>query len=188
VTFQKNWQRDINTAKPYKVTKEDMQIIKAELSALFGEIFRSELKSAGYVLTDEQAGDVLLVRPAILDLNVNSPDVGANRTRSLNESAGDMTLYLELRDSITGDILVKALDFQFDRSKVTPYMQDKSRNEKAARRILSNWAETLVNGLHQARERAQSSCYPPAWCCRYLWLRCRRHRPMSRNGLPTTAN
>jgi hypothetical protein len=151
VAFRKNWQRDINTNKPYSVTSGDMQQIKADLAALFGEVFTQELKSAGYVLTDKQADDVLIVRPAIFDLNVNSPGTRSSRTRNITQSAGDMTLYLELRDSITGDILIKALDFQFDRSNVTPHMLDRTRNERAARRILSNWAQTLVNGLDEAK-------------------------------------
>ena len=62
-----------------------------------------------------------------------------------------MTLYLELRDSVTGDILVKAMDFQFDRSNVTPFMMDRTRNERAARRILTNWAQVLVSGLKEAQ-------------------------------------
>ena len=68
------------------------------------------------------------------------------------ESAGDMTLYLELRDSVTGDLLVKALDFQFDRSDVTIFMRDRDRNERAARNILTHWAQVLVAGLAEARE------------------------------------
>ena len=55
----------------------------------------------------------------------------------------------ELRDSITGDVLVKAMDFQFDRSNITPFMMDRTRNERAARQFLTNWAQVLVNGLKE---------------------------------------
>ena len=49
------------------------------------------------------------------------------------------------------DVLVKAMDFQFDRSNITPFMMDRTRNERAARQILTNWARVLVNGLKEAR-------------------------------------
>lgn len=150
VAFRKNWRQEINTNTPFNVTPEDMERIKHDLSAEFGNIFTEELQSAGFVLTDEQAADVLIVRPAILDLNVSSPDTRGGRTRNITRSAGDMTLYLELRDSLTGDTLAKALDFQFDRSNVTTFMQDRTRNEMAARRILTDWAQTLVKGLQEA--------------------------------------
>ena len=148
VAFKKNWRRDINQSKPYHVTADEMQKIKADVSALFHEIFTRELQSAGFVLVSQQSPDTLIIRPAILDLNVNSPDVPSTRnTRNIAESAGDMTLYLELRDSITGDELVKAMDFQFDRSNITTFMLDRTRNDRAARKLLTNWAQVLVNGL-----------------------------------------
>lgn len=150
VAFKKNWQRDINQRKPFHVTSSDMQRIKADVAELFREIFTRELETAGFILVTELAPDTLIIRPAIVDLNINSPDTprGAT-TRNLTESAGDMTLYLELRDSVTGDLLAKALDFQFDRSNITTFMMDRSRNTKAAKRILTNWAQVLVQGLQE---------------------------------------
>jgi hypothetical protein len=154
VAFKKNWRRDINQEKPYHVTAADMQNIKSEVTALFREIFTEELKSAGFILVSEQSPETMIIRPAIVDLNINSPDTprGAT-TRNITESAGDMTLYLEIRDSITGDVLVKAMDFQFDRSNITPFMMDRTRNERAARRILTNWAQVLVKGLAETGVR-----------------------------------
>ncbi len=150
VAFRKDWQRDINQNKPFFVTAQDMQDIRTELAAMFKEILVSKLKASGKVLVEEQGEDVLIIRPAILDLNISSPDTARNRNqRSITRSAGDMTLYLELRDSLTGDILAKALDRQTDRSNVTTFVRDKTRNENAARRILDGWAEILVNGLDE---------------------------------------
>jgi len=150
VAFKKNWRRDINQVQPFHVTASDMERIKIEVAALFREIFTGELKAAGFTLVTEQAEDVLIIRPAIVDLNISSPDTPRGGTiRNITESAGDMTLYLELRDSITGDLLAKAMDFQFDRSNITPFMMDRTRNEGAANRILSDWASVLVEGLKE---------------------------------------
>jgi hypothetical protein len=150
VAFRKDWQRDINQNKPFVVTAQDMQNIRTELAAMFKEILVSKLKAGDYALVEEQGEDVLIIRPAILDLNISSPDTPRSRNqRSISRSAGDMTLYLELRDSLTGDILAKALDHQTDRSNVTTFVRDRTRNENAARRILDGWAEILVNGLDE---------------------------------------
>ena len=72
------------------------------------------------------------------------------------ECAGDMSLYLELRDSVTGDLLAKALDFQFDRSNITPFMMDRTRNANAANRILNNWAQVLVKDLQETGVKSTS--------------------------------
>jgi hypothetical protein len=150
VAFRKNWRQDINRNLRQTITPQDMQNIRTELAAMFNEILISKLESGNYVLVKEQGEDVLIIRPAILDLNVNSPDTPrATTTRSLSRSAGDMTLYLELRDSITGDILAKALDYQADHSNITTFVRDRTRNEQAARRILNEWAQILLNGLDE---------------------------------------
>ncbi|MDH4000639.1 MAG: DUF3313 domain-containing protein [Xanthomonadales bacterium] len=158
VAFKKNWQRDTNQARPFHVTASDMTRIKADVAGLFREIFTRELESAGFMLVTEQAPDTLIIRPAIVDLNISSPDTPrGGTTRNITESAGDMTLYLELRDSITGDLLVKALDFQFDRSNITPFMMDRTRNTNAAKRLLTNWAQVLVEGLQETGVKASNT-------------------------------
>ncbi len=154
VAFKKNWQRDINRNLPFHVTAEDMQRIKSDVAMLFREIFTGELETAGFELVTTQSHETMIIRPAIVDLNITSPDTPrGGTTRNITQSAGDMTLYLELRDSVTGDTLVKAMDFQFDRSNITPFMMDRSRNERAARKILTNWAQVLVKGLTEAQVR-----------------------------------
>lgn len=162
VAFRKDWLRDINQNKPYNVTAQDMQNIRTELAAMFKEILVSKLQAADHVLVEEQGEDVLIIRPAILDLNITSPDTPrASSIRSIARSAGDMMLYLELRDSLTGDILAKALDHQVDRSNITTFVSDKTRNEKAARRILDGWAEILVNGLNETMQVTSGRQGPP---------------------------
>jgi len=161
VAFRKDWRRDINQNKPYNVTAQDMQNIRTELAEMFKEILVSKLQAGDHVLVEEQGEDVLIIRPAILDLNITSPDTRrATTTRSIARSAGDMMLYLELRDSLTGDILAKALDHQVDRSNITTFVSDKTRNEKAARRILDGWAEILVNGLNETMQVASGRQEP----------------------------
>jgi hypothetical protein len=153
VAFRKDWQRDKNLHNIYRVTAEDMVRIREDLSVKFNEVFSSQLTAGGNVLVDTPADGVLIVRPAIIDLDISAPSTNrTNRSSSLKESAGEMTLYLELIDSVSGDIIVKAMDLKYDRSKVMPQFNDKFRNTKAAEKILESWADTLVRGLAEARE------------------------------------
>ena len=153
VSFTKNWLRTQNSIPNQRVTQDDMQRIKKELAALFKEVFKQELQNnGGYVLVDGVAEDVLIVRPAIVDLNVLSPDtVGTRGTRGAIASVGSMTLYMELLDSVTGDMLVKAYDNKWDRTRVQAYAPNKTRNEAAARDMLGEWSELLRLALDEAR-------------------------------------
>ena len=132
-----------------------MEKIKTGLAELFEQVFAEKISEAGYELTEELAEDVLIVRPAIINLDVYAPDVAtASRTYQITTSAGEMTLYLELYDSVTGDLLGKAMDRKRDRNTGFATWQTKVSNRAAARRILQDWADVLVGALDKAHEAA----------------------------------
>ena len=152
VDFKENWQRDQNRDHPGWITDGDMAKIKIELSSLFMGVFTETLLEGGYELVLETGEDVLLIRPAIIGLDVVAPDrnsTGLSRTYS--ESAGEMTLYLELYDSVSGEMLAKALDRKVDRQTGYFEWQNRVTNRAAANRILRVWANVLKEGLDDAR-------------------------------------
>lgn len=153
ISFTKHWLQTQNSIPNQTVRKEDMERIKTELAALFVEVFRDELQNnGGYELVNGVAEDVLIVHPAIVDLDVFSPDVpGTAGSRSAIPSAGTMTLYMELMDSVTGDMLVKAIDNKYDRTRTHIQARNRKRNEAAARQMLGDWANLLRLALDEAR-------------------------------------
>ena len=66
----------------------------------------------------DQAGpDTLRVSAAIVNLYVTAPDtMSAGRSRTYTANSGQMTLVVELRDSVTGELLARAVDTQRGRS------------------------------------------------------------------------
>ncbi|MDH4021365.1 MAG: DUF3313 domain-containing protein, partial [Xanthomonadales bacterium] len=104
VSFRKNWQRDQRrTSSHMRVRTSDMEKIQDDVATLFREVFTKELTEGGYQLVEEAGGDVLLVKPAIVNLDVVAPDVGnsSSFSRSYSNRAGEMTLNIELFDSLT---------------------------------------------------------------------------------------
>lgn len=151
VAFKKNWKRDQNRGR-MKVSTSDMDRIKIGVKELFMEVFSQELEEGGYTLANERAEDVLIVKPAIIDLDVNAPDImSAGRSETYARSAGSMTLYLELYDSETDDLLAKALDAKADRETAYMQWQTGPANRAAAKRMMKPWAEALREGLDEAR-------------------------------------
>lgn len=152
VAFKKNWQRTQNRFHSGSITDDDMIKIKSELSLLFMEVFSETLEKGGYELTLESGEDVLLIRPAIINLDVVAPDTGSpGFKRTYSETAGEMTLYMELYDSVTGELLAKALDRKEDRTIGYFEWQNRVTNRAAANRILKTWAGVLKEGLDDAR-------------------------------------
>jgi len=156
VAFKKNWRRDQNRSNPMKVKTSDMDRIKGRVQVAFKEVFTEELEQGGYMLTTERAADVLIVRPAVIDLDVNAPDVrSAGMSQTYVQAAGSMTLYLELYDAETNDLLAKVLDKRSDRQSGYMQWQTGPANLAAGKRMMKPWAQALRNGLDEARTATQ---------------------------------
>lgn len=152
IAFRKNWQSSQNRLVPGKVTASDMAKIKSELALLFRDVFTKTLEEGGYELVSQRAEDVLIIKPAIINLDIIAPSTTtAVNSQTYSESAGEMTLYLELYDSVTGDLIAKALDRQVDRKTGYFQWQNRISNRAAANRILQVWAVVLKEGLDEAR-------------------------------------
>ena len=151
VAFRKNWQRD-QASSVHRVSKKDMDRIKEKVAEEFRTVFVDELQAkGGYELTDTGGEDVLILRPAIIDLDVTSPDLNtAGRSREFSASAGAMTLYLELHDGLTGEIIARIADRRAARD--TGYMQFRNSitNKRDADRLLRKWASLLREALDHA--------------------------------------
>jgi len=152
VAFKKNWQRDQNRNSVRRVSDKDMEKMKTRLVTEFNEVFTEVLQEdGGYEIVGEAAEDVLILRPAIINLDVIAPDTMASTgSRSYAESAGEMTLYLEVFDSQTNALIAKGMDRQHDRSSGWMTYQSSVSNRSAAKRILKGWAEVLRDALDEA--------------------------------------
>ena len=153
VAFRKNWQRDYNSShrsSGQQIKERDIDRIKRELGEECTTFFTdalSEEPSYNLVTEWQQGQDVLLVRPNIVNLNITSPDVSSpSMTRSYSASAGSMTLYLELIDAETSEVLVRAYDSKADPDSFVNYA-NKITNRQAADRMLKNWATRLREAM-----------------------------------------
>ena len=155
VAFRKNWLRDQNRGTT-RVRASDVERIKTELAELFHEVFVEELAADdGWELVDEAADDVLRLEPAIVNLDITAPDVPtAGRSYQFAESAGEMTLELEVFDSVSGELLARAVDRRRDRETGSFEWRSRVSNRADAKRILSVWARLLREGLDSARASA----------------------------------
>lgn len=152
VAFKKNWQRNYNQdtmGLDGRVSDKDIAIIKKRLAEEFTTIFSRELQEqGGYEVVSDAGKDVLLLRPAIVNLVVNAPDVDrAGSGRSFVASAGEMTLYLELYDSVSGDIIARLIDVQAAGSHGIAHMGGRVENKAEFDRVLVDWADILRKHL-----------------------------------------
>jgi hypothetical protein len=152
VAFRSNWQRDQNRRRSRNINARDMERIRADVASFFKQILTHTLQfNDGYEIVDEADYDVLLLRPAIIDLDITSPDIAASgRSRTATASSGAATLYIELFDSVSGKIIGRASDRQAARSAGgTVSWNNRVMNRAEGRRIFGRWAELLRTFLDQ---------------------------------------
>lgn len=154
VAFRKDWQRDQNSSTAFGVSKQDMDKIRGRLADEFEKVFTAELQDkGGYQIVDAGAADVLILRPAIINLDIQAPNSNdqPGMSATFSATAGQMTLYLEIYDSVTSELLARVVDPEAGQDGGMIQMQSAVTNKVEADRILKKWAGILRAGLDKAR-------------------------------------
>jgi len=155
VAFKKNWQRNTRVAGR-RVSNKDMQKIKGEAATLLHESFRKELDEVGgYTFVEEPGDNVMILRPALIDLEITAPDIPvAGRVIQYVASAGAATLYIELYDSVSGEILARAIDRRRMQDYGVARWANSVTNRADAARMFKRWASLLRQGMDEVRQEA----------------------------------
>ena len=134
---------------PYEVNERQ----KTQFRALVVNVFLEELsESEHFTLVDEAGPDVLLIRGAVLDVVSWVPPEPIGRGEVLISKVGEATLVLELRDSITEAVLVRAVD----RRAAESYglygnlsLSSPVTNQADVKRVVRIWAQLLRRRLDE---------------------------------------
>lgn len=158
IAFRSGWQADTNSDRMMdRISDSDMEEMIEIGKRLLVEEFVSELEKGGYQLTEEAGSDTLAIKPSIIDLDIFAPDADGMAdiwTTTYSDGSGKATLMLELYDSKSQELLVRAWDkksneydgysWRFSRSRAT--------NIQDARAAFGSWAKMFVKGMNQAKE------------------------------------
>jgi hypothetical protein len=156
VAFAKNWQREHNDEETFdqRVSAKDMKEICDRVSAQFAKEFTKVLSTEGGHQIVKDAGDgVLILRPAIINLEVTAPDLmTAGMSQTMVASAGSMTLYLELYDGKTQAIIARIIDPEAADNGGLAEVANRVTNTADFDRIVLRWAKLLNSHLAQVKK------------------------------------
>lgn len=129
--------------------EDDLQRVRAA----FREAFLSRIEA--YDIVDKPAADVLLVRASLVDLRNTAADRLPNIADDLNAilEPGKLTFTIEMRDSVSGNLLLRAADTQKSPDMDMP---DGGPVSGGVRDAADHWAELLRNFLDQNLSHAGS--------------------------------
>ena len=156
VAFAKNWKREHNEEETFdqRVSDKDMKEIRDRVAKEFVKEFTKVLATEGghQIVTDAGEG-VLILRPAIINLEVTAPDLmTAGMSETMVASAGSMTLYLELYDGKTQAIIARIIDPEAADNVGIAQVANRVTNTADFDRVLRRWAEILNSHLAQLKK------------------------------------
>jgi hypothetical protein len=117
VAFRANWQRDQNRNRSRNIRSADMERIKADVAALFREVFTEQLEAAGYEIVNVANEDVLILYLQLVD-SLSGAAIGRAVDRQSARRAGG-----------------------------TVGWSNRVTNRAEARRVVVRWADILVDFL-----------------------------------------
>jgi hypothetical protein len=153
VTFAQGWRNDIEDSYDVPITDDQIKQMETALSAEFKSVFTAQLEAGGYQLVNFAAPDVLVLRPAIINLAPSAPQTGWDPSmQTFATSAGQMTLFLELYDSVTSQLLARIVDPQSASNFGAFMWQSGASNHAAADEIMTKWSDTLRHYMEAAHD------------------------------------
>ena len=149
VSFKPRWAREYNSGKAIsqRIRDDDMIRIKKDLAQLMYDQFHDAVgKKSRFTLTETPGAETLLLKPGIINLDMTAPDIERNpATRTYVKSAGELTLYLEVFDSVSGNIVARIIDRKRDHEDVWFDWANRVTNAADARRAARQWTNSLAN-------------------------------------------
>lgn len=154
VAFDKNWKPNRTGSASARLSTSEIERIREEMATAFRNIFAEELAAGGYDIVAKPLDDTLRVTAGLADVYITAPDtMSGGRTRTYTQSAGRMTLAMELRDGPTGQLLARVVDQHVDDSAFAQWTTSVS-NSAEFRRTIKDWAKRLVQGLDKVTGKA----------------------------------
>lgn len=154
IAFQKNWKRDYNSSSAgvdNRLTDKDLERMADEGRKSAAKILGKAYADGGYPVVSEPAADVLRVRTALVDITVSAPDLDtAMNVRTFTRDAGQATLVVEARDSMTGALMGRAVDGRTI-DDFTMEWRTRVSNRADFEMQMKTWAKNSVNGLNELK-------------------------------------
>jgi len=139
---EEEWANESQSGVP---SAEEILRVRGKISKRFDELFSKKMADADLPLVDEDGDGVLLIRPALINLALISSE---------SHGAGEITLYVELFDSVTGERLAQAWDQKQGQSVDTGVENwALEANREMGLRAIDEWAQSMQSALSEMKHQ-----------------------------------
>ena len=136
-----------------QLTNADVRTGITTASAAFNKYFGQEFAKAGYTVVSAPGADVLHVSVSVMNVEVSAPDTQASIGMTFTADAGQGALVVEARDSLTNQLLGRAIDRQLA-GDTGPAMRTRASNMGDFEQMFQDWAKVSVQGLAELKSQS----------------------------------
>lgn len=159
VAFKKNWKRAHNNSQGsgnQRLNDKDVAELETDMANLFDKVFKEELSKGNVKKVVETNNDqTLILKPYIINLDLTAPSIkNTSNTRTFVKEVGEATLYLEMFDGKTGEILARVIDDELLGNDSFAKWATKARNTADTTRTIKKWAQSLNEAFEKAQTKA----------------------------------
>jgi hypothetical protein len=149
VDFVENWRKHHKD-----VSDKEVRRMRDEAARDFLEEFREVLvEEGGYTMANSPGENVLLLAPALTELDVPAPESESVDTRTLSPRRPSMTLTGELRDSVSGKLVGRVIHIapgeRYGFNELRP--ANRVTNAHEIRLVYAEWVRLLREALNVAK-------------------------------------
>jgi hypothetical protein len=138
----------------FRATSSETEFpLSEDAKARLREIITEELEKAlqrvtRYEIVDAPGPETIKVRGAFLDVVSRVPPEPMGRSEIYLSSVGQATFVIEILDSQTEQVLIRAADTRAMESTGTTFRSNAVTNASEARRLFARWASLVVDALN----------------------------------------
>lgn len=134
-----------------RISDSDVHNAITQASAQVNKYFPAAFTNAGWQVVDQPGPGVLRVTVGILNVTVTAPDTMSSVGMNAVTSAGQATLLVEARDSLTNQLIGRGVDPQVAGNTIVGQIASSATNWGAFDDLFKSWAKETANGLNQLK-------------------------------------
>jgi hypothetical protein len=160
VAFRRDWLSDHNqeaTTLTDRISTDEARQILETAQRGVQEVFAEEYARGGYQVVTTPGPDVLRIRTAVANLEIAAPE-NMSRSRTYSREAGQATIVIEVRDSMSGALLGRGVDHREVDEGDFMMRRTRTSNRADFENTFRTWAQLSV----QALTRLKATTPPPA--------------------------
>jgi len=132
------------SATEFYIPDSDRERLEQEVTAIFQEEMAN---STRFEVTEEKGEDVLMLRGGLHDIISRVPPDIIGRSEIYLSSVGEATLVLEIADSMTSEVIFRAVERRAAQRTGTAVRANTVTTWAEVRRLARRWATSLRDGL-----------------------------------------